>query len=260
MISTCSQLRAQGRADLKGRWAEAAMFTFVIVVIYLFASAIGSAFDAYVFGARTIVINDMADPYSMFRSTSGWISWLMTLLLLPMGWGFNVAFLGNHRHESDDPFGLGNAFAGYRAFGRVFFTMFVVSLVELLCFIPYVASLLVMAMLSGTGDPTMTLLVCLGCLLFAIPGIWMALRLSMVPYILRDYPGLGVTATLGLSARIMAGHKWKLFCLMFSFVGWVILCIFTLCIGLFWVMPYMAQTEADFYEEVKADYESLKEV
>ena len=33
MISSCSQLRAKGRADLEGRWAEAAMLTFVAMLM-----------------------------------------------------------------------------------------------------------------------------------------------------------------------------------------------------------------------------------
>lgn len=32
MISSLSQLRAKGRADLSGRWNEAAMFTFVYLM------------------------------------------------------------------------------------------------------------------------------------------------------------------------------------------------------------------------------------
>ncbi len=260
MISTCSQLRAMGRADLKGRWAEAAMFTFVLMVISLFVSAVGSAFDTYFFGAKAIVINGPADAYSMLtNSTPGWISWLVTLLILPMGWGYSVAFLGNHRHESDDPFGIGQMLAGYRKFWRVLCTLFVASLLELLCFIPYLFVLLITAGLARNGASPMMWIGCLASILFAVPGIWMSLRLSMVSYILRDNPQLGVGAMLNQSADMMDGHKWKLFCLMFSFIGWIVLSIFTLGIGLLWLAPYMAQTQADFYEEVKAEYGCRKE-
>lgn len=49
MISTYSQLRAKGRADLKGRWAEAAMFTFVYILATVFISSVGSVIDLTVF-------------------------------------------------------------------------------------------------------------------------------------------------------------------------------------------------------------------
>ena len=98
------------------------------------------------------------------------------------------------------------------------------------------------------------LLECVFLLLLIIPGIWMMLRLSMVPYILRDYPELGANAAMRMSVDMMAGHKWKLFCLWLSFIGWGLLCILTLGIGYFWLAPYMQQTETNFYEEVKAEY------
>lgn len=86
----------------------------------------------------------------------------------------------------------------------------------------------------------------------------MSLRLALVQYILRDNPELSPNQVLRLSAEMMYGHKWKLFLLMLTFIGWGILCIFTLGIGYFWLAPYIDQTMANFYEEVKADYEGRK--
>lgn len=86
----------------------------------------------------------------------------------------------------------------------------------------------------------------------------MSLRLALVQYILRDNPELSPKQVLRLSAEMMYGYKWKLFLLMLTFIGWGILCIFTLGIGYFWLAPYIDQTMANFYEEVKADYEGRK--
>lgn len=231
MISTCSQLRSKGCADLKGRWAEAAMLTFVLVIVTFFASCIGSAIDIAVFGPSRVVLTTDADAYSLVSGTgTSCFSYLASLLLLPMGWGYTMAFLGNHRGQSDDPFALGNLFVGYRDFWRVFSTMLIASLMEILFY-----------------------------LLLIIPGIWMQLRLAMVPFILRDYPEQGGNKALRLSADMMQGHKLRLFCLWLSFLGWLLLCILTLGIGFLWLCPYIQQTMANFYEEVKADYECCKE-
>ncbi|MDY5543329.1 MAG: hypothetical protein SPF79_06525 [Bacteroidaceae bacterium] len=54
MISSLSQLRAKGRADLSGRWNEAAMFTFVYLIVIGFVSALGSGLDSLVLGPRTL--------------------------------------------------------------------------------------------------------------------------------------------------------------------------------------------------------------
>ena len=56
--------------------------------------------------------------------------------------------------------------------------------------------------------------------------------------------------------KMMEGRKMDLFLLYLSFVGWALLCIFTLFIGFLWLEPYIYATTAAFYEDVKADYES----
>lgn len=230
MISSCSQLRAKGRADLKGRWAEAAMLTFVAMLISCFISAVGSALDTGISGPSAININVNYDVAVLIRQSGlGIFGLVFIILLIPMSWSFSVTFLANHRRESDDPFGVGNLFTGYKDFWRVFSSMFLVGLLECVCL-----------------------------LLLIIPGIWMSLRLALVQYILRDNPELSPNQVLRLSAEMMYGYKWKLFLLMLTFIGWGILCIFTLGIGYFWLAPYIDQTMANFYEEVKADYQGRK--
>ena len=49
----------------------------------------------------------------------------------------------------------------------------------------------------------------------------------------------------------MKGHKWDLFVLDLSFIGWILLGIMTAGIGLLWVAPYMETTRAAFYEDLK---------
>ena len=54
---------------------------------------------------------------------------------------------------------------------------------------------------------------------------------------------------------MMKGHKFDLFYLYLSFIGWFLLSFLTLGIGFFWLIPYMYTAQAAFYEDVKADYE-----
>lgn len=89
-------------------------------------------------------------------------------------------------------------------------------------------------------------------LLFIIPGIVKSYAYAMVPYILEDNPDLSAEETIDLSVKMMDGHKWELFCLHLSFLGWAILCIFTFGIGFFFLQPYVLAAQADFYEDLKA--------
>ena len=49
---------------------------------------------------------------------------------------------------------------------------------------------------------------------------------------------------------IKTGNRWRLFCLHVSFIGWAILCAFTLGIGNLWLNPYKNAATATFYREV----------
>jgi uncharacterized membrane protein len=91
----------------------------------------------------------------------------------------------------------------------------------------------------------------LGFLLLIVPGIIVAYSFSMAYYILSDQPGIGAMEALSRSKKMMMGYKWKLFTLHFSFIGWAILSILTLGIGLFWLIPYIKTATANFYENLK---------
>ena len=101
----------------------------------------------------------------------------------------------------------------------------------------------------------MSVFVFLWSLLFVIPGIIKAFSYAMTPYILEEHPELTANEAIDHSRAMMKGHKFDLFWLYLSFIGWGILCIFTLGIGLLWLVPYMQTSVAAFYEDVKADYE-----
>lgn len=93
-------------------------------------------------------------------------------------------------------------------------------------------------------------------LLLIVPGIIKSFSYALTPFILTDKPELSANEAIELSMKMMDGHKLDLFILYLSFIGWYLLSILTLCVGMLWVMPYMYTAMAAFYEDVKAEYES----
>lgn len=87
-------------------------------------------------------------------------------------------------------------------------------------------------------------------LLFVIPGIIATYRYAMMPFLMAEFPDLGAMDAMRESKRLMQGNKWRLFCLEMSFLGWAFLCMFTLGIGMLWLLPYMASARTAFYLEV----------
>jgi uncharacterized membrane protein len=105
-----------------------------------------------------------------------------------------------------------------------------------------------------------TLFTLLWMLLLIIPGIIAAYSYSMAFYILVEDPDIRPMDAINLSKEMMKGHKWELFVLHLTFIGWAILNIFTIFIGTLWLGPYINVSTAIFYRRIKAEYEGVQEV
>jgi len=88
-------------------------------------------------------------------------------------------------------------------------------------------------------------------LLFFIPGIIKGLSYSMGMYILAEHPEMSATQALDESKRMMRGHKWELFVLQLSFIGWFLLVPFTMGLLLIWLTPYVKMSTTNFYNCIK---------
>ena len=93
----------------------------------------------------------------------------------------------------------------------------------------------------------MALFIWLWSLLFIVPGIIAAYRYRLAPYLMAENPNLGIREAVNMSKELMAGHKWRLFCLDLSFIGWGILSALTCGIGDLWLNPYISAATAAFY-------------
>ncbi|MET1249710.1 DUF975 family protein [Sporolactobacillus sp. STCC-11] len=126
----------------------------------------------------------------------------------------------------------------------------------------------------------MAILLCLWILLFIIPGIIKSFSYSQTYFILKDHPDYSASKAIKESKRLMKGHKWKLFLLGLSFIGWWLLSIVPtlggiiaagligfmindligylfLAIGIIgsiwmylWLVPYFCTSLATFYERL----------
>jgi len=175
-----------------------------------------------------LIVGGIGLPFSLFNKFvlphSG--NFLILFVSLPLAWGYTMAFLANHYHKDNDPFSISHFLDGFRDYSRIFTTLLLKLLYTLFW-----------------------------TLLLIVPGIIKSYSYAMTPYILRNHPELKNNEAIEMSMDMMDGHKAKLFWLQLTFIGWYILCFFTLGIGIFWLMPYYSSTMANFYEEVKAEYE-----
>lgn len=149
---------------------------------------------------------------------------LAILVAMPLGYGFVLSFLKFLREDKEDT--VSQMFCGFKTYGRSISVM----------------------ILMGVK-------IFLWSLLLIIPGIIKAFAYAMSIYISNDCPELSANECLHRSEDLMRGHKWQLFVLGLSFIGWALLCVLTLGIGVLWLHPYMQVSTAVFYESLKADEE-----
>ena len=86
-------------------------------------------------------------------------------------------------------------------------------------------------------------------LLLIIPGIIKSYSYAAALYVVHETKLEG-TEAITESRRLMNGKKWKLFCLDFSFIGWYLLGMLCLGIGVLWVEPYHTAARTEFMLDV----------
>lgn len=219
-MKTNQELKNSALAALKGNWAPAVLGA----IFFTFATCLITS-PSYItnMAAFGMPLFDSINP-KLLKVLSNSSFLLNFFLLYPLTLGYSVA------HK--DLLQNGDA-AITRNTVRLAFSDYVRNAVSILLVYVYTA---------------------LWTLLFIVPGIVKGLAYSLTPFIVKDNPELSPNAAINLSMKMMKGHKFDLFYLYLSFIGWIFLAILTLGIGLLWVIPYMQTSMAAFYLDVKNDY------
>ena len=226
-MKTIQEYKNDALVALKGNWAQSVLTAFVVMVISELTYLISWGFDRL--------------SVSSIVEKGEWV--------LPMITGLMAVIMLSYTLFLAFPVSVGLA----NAFNRLYLKSegHVLENMKLLAFSDTGRSIAGMLMMSVVTS--------LYSLLLWVPVVIASLALFLVPYILKDNPELSIMDTLRLSRKMMEGHKWQLFKLQLSFIGWLLLGLLTLGIGYLWLLPYMMTTCAAFYQDVKAEY-FMKEV
>jgi uncharacterized membrane protein len=216
------EYKNEALAALRGNWAPAVLATLVYYLLTLFLI---SPYEVAVFRTNSADIMGL-------MAASRWYGVFFLGMILVIG-PFLVGYVNSFKKllvEGDDRITANSFREGFKPYWRSVWAY----------------------LFRG-------ILITLWSLLLVIPGIIKSLSYAMTMYIVKDHPELTVNEAIDLSKDMMYGHKYDLFYLYISFIGWYLLSILTLGIGTFWLMPYIETAQASFYEDVKAEWE-LKSV
>lgn len=231
-----SQYRAVARNALKGNWGMSVLVTFIAGLLGATVSIGHNLYTSSITGAGSTggqnaqAIQTAKNPPSWFMvgllallSIIAMIAIIYSLVVLVIGGAIKLGLcnyninLVNRAPQN----GLSTLFGRLNTFGKAF----------------------LLQLITGV-------LVFLWSLLLIIPGIIAMYRYAMAPFIMAQNPGVGIIEAIQQSKQMMKGHKWQLFVLQLSFIGWAILCVFTMGIGLLWLAPYIGASNAAFYLHV----------
>lgn len=87
-----------------------------------------------------------------------------------------------------------------------------------------------------------------------VGGIIKRYSYALVPYIVAENKDISPLEAITLSRKMMNGHKWELFVIDLTFIGWYILDLFTLgLLGIFFFNPYKESVICEYYVTLREE-------
>ena len=240
-----SEIRRQAIEALRGKWGKSVCITLAYIVIVFIILLITELFES---GS---VIKTIVQIIQIFIS-------------VPLSLGFAYSMIKIKRNEEVRPFDFLKI--GFKNFGRAWkldlriFLKLIVPIIILIIGLVFIyvalfgATLVVYELSDVELDwNLLSNIFYIGIaiyLLGLILSIIFGLLYSLVFMVAYDNPYMAASVAVNKSAELMRGNRWKFFVLILSFLGWAILGILSLGIGLLWLIPYIQVTGVCFYDEL----------
>lgn len=213
MNMSISEIKRQALRSLKGKWGLGVQLT---LLVFLITAIFPTIVEVFLSGGFTNWFNQEQTPLAVEV-----FNILFSILLIPLTIATYWFYLSITRLENPE---VTQAFTIYTDGKTSFKIIGVTFLIAILTF--------------------------LWSLLLIIPGIIKSLSYSQTFFLLKDHPEYSAIDAISESKKRMKGYKWKFLLMNLSFIGWGILCLFTLGIGLLWLSPYISTSMATFYNEL----------
>ena len=217
--------RIQLKAEAKSITKSAAVSAYVLTLIYLAITFVLNLIVEFATGATAGELSYYLDteiPFPVLGLSPlmvTFISILIALISSVLGAGYVIYHLGIRKNHTMP---YATLFDGFTFVGKIIILQILVAVFTFLW-----------------------------SMLLFIPGIVAAYRYRFALYNLCENPQLSPSEALNMSKAQTRGHKWELFVLDLSFLGWSILCGLTLGILSIWIMPYIQQTDIGYFEACK---------
>jgi len=236
-----SEIRKEAREALRGKWGKAVC----VVLAYMLISFIVGFVEGLA-GEGTILYNIIDLAY--------------VIVSVPLSFGLIISFMKLKRGEEVKAFGfLKDGFSKFGKSWGITWHTFVRLLLPIACL---VLTIILMTVLILLGSESIIITI-LGIALYIATLIYIVSRsflYVLAYYIGYDKPELSSKECVKKSEKLMTGNRGNYFLLQLSFIGWAILAVLSLCIGMLWLTPYIAIAEVCFYDRIaKPEVKKIEE-
>ncbi|HYF83248.1 MAG TPA: DUF975 family protein [Clostridia bacterium] len=213
------ELKTTAKENLDGKWLIAiavCVVAWLLVEAFISNNGASASFKFIMENGNLVRVPNGGNPFN------GLMSLVSFIIGGPIYFGVAAFFLKLARHEHAE---FSELFSGFSLFKTNFVLNFFIMVFTVLW-----------------------------TLLLIVPGIIAAIKYSMAYFIVNDNPGIGALEAITRSKEMMNGHKMRFLEMWLGFLGWFILGVVTLGLGMIYAIPYYRAAKANFYLDLKESY------
>lgn len=250
--------RRMARENLAGRWGNVAVMTLLYMLIY---------------GAINVATSFISKVNSYMSDV---VSFVVFIISPVIGYGFIKALILFRRKEEVGVFDFLKL--GFEDFKKVwyvnvlllfkyigpFFLIGIAAAGLLFCIILVIGCVFGPPMeVIGQISSMIENIIRYSAFFVFLAIIWLipiAYKYCFAFFELVYNPNVSSREIIRTTGKYMKGNRWKLFKLMFTFLGWAFLTVIFLGIPIFWFIPYATIAGIFFYEKVSGRLEEREEI
>lgn len=243
-----SEFRLEARKKLDGKWGKVACFSLAYLAVIFVIELIVAFF-----------------PESM----QSILSLIVSIIDVPISFGFIFSLFKLYNDEEVSAFDfLSLGFSNFKKSWGISFQIFLKMLLPaLVIFVSYVLigfgvfGTAGSVLYNSSAATSFSAISLIGFILLIASMIWAITKsyYYQLAYIVAcDNPEMTYKEAVSKSEELMTNKRGKLFALQLSFIGWNILCCFTLGIGFLWLVPYFQFAIIAFYIFVSDNNSKVK--
>lgn len=247
--------------QLKNRWKPAIIATIISVIILTIFSISQQQTNTLTFSQMLSLSYEELLAYSQSNPMYSIPGIILSVIQTIMGFIIEIVLVAFFLiySRSPDPVSLKQYFEGYNKWARgilcglwrtlwtCIWGLFLVFLITVYVFIILFTQTSIDNTVLNNTLPVIIIII------GAIPMFIKSIEYSFAMFFTAEFPEIGIRKSLRLSITIAKGHRWDIFVLELSFLGWFLFSAITFGIGFVWTLPYYYMTFINTYHALLQD-------